>query len=65
MVFVTRFACSTIDPEERCTVSLNRSHGSIPEKRNKGKFWVTCPGPGVVFRQTLKIKIYIPNRTKG
>ena len=35
IVFVTRFACSTMHPELRCTVSLKRSHGSIPVKRKR------------------------------
>ena len=35
-VFVIRLACSSRLDVERCTVSLNSSHGSMPAKRNRG-----------------------------
>ena len=35
-VFVIRLACPSRLEAERCTVSLNSSQGSMPEKRNSG-----------------------------
>ena len=35
-VLVIRLACSSREVDERCTVSLNSSQGSMPAKRNSG-----------------------------